>query len=281
MPDKKKLPQQANLKYLYNTRKYLFWAGFLGLLMTGILIFSIIPQIMASMELYNDLISENKRFSQLKIKAAQLDESASSLLMSNKDKINQALPSRKPLLELLSGLNLVGQKTQVSFTDISLNPGKISTESAQLAETSSTKSSKKKKAKKSPPKYDVLNLDVTVTGGIDNVNQFLSEIEKIAPFTTIVDLALNERSDRSGLDEDSAQTVFEAKITVTTYFFTKEIAANVNALLQSELTVPERKVVEDLQDFTYTSLEQQSQIRGGGLENLFPNISAFPGLENL
>ena len=139
----KKATQKTSFKYFYNTRKYLVWSGIVGLITLALLFASVIPQFNSISKLYSNLIKENKRLAQLKIKVAQLIDSENSLIVANSDKVNQALPSKKPLLELLTSLNNVGQESQVLFNDISLTPGKISTSSAKAAPTS-----KKKKLKK-------------------------------------------------------------------------------------------------------------------------------------
>jgi hypothetical protein len=267
----KPLNQQNNLKYIYNTRRYLVWSGFFGLLAIILIFASLVPQINSISELYSDLIKENKRVAQLRIKVAQLVNSNDSLIMTNADKINQTLPSKKPLLELLTALNGVGNKSKVRFDDISLTPGKISTDSAETKQSSR----KKSKAASSTTKHETLHLDVTVTGGINNINLFLTEIEQIAPFTTITAMTLNEKSiDNATID--SGDAVFEAKLTISTYFFSKSISVNVDAKLP-ELTVSQREIIDNLQGFTYSTIEQQDEIKGGGLDNLFPNIgvSAF------
>ncbi|NCN87741.1 MAG: hypothetical protein GW941_02505 [Candidatus Pacebacteria bacterium] len=264
----KSLNQQNNLKYIYNTRRYLVWSGFFALLSLILIFLSIIPQISSISGLYSDLIKENKRLAQLKIKVAQLIDSNDSLIITNLDNINQALPSKKPLLELLTSLNTVGNQSRVRFNDISLSPGKISTESAETNQNGRTRS----KSTANPTSYESLFLDVTVTGPLNSINQFLTEIEKIAPFTTITAMTLNEKSvDNTNINSQDA--VFEAKLTISTYFFSKSVIVNIDAKIP-ELSVSQREIIDDLQEFTYTSVEEQFEIRGGGLENLFPNIES-------
>lgn len=269
-----KLNQQNNIKYFYNTRRFLVWTGFLGLLSVGIILLSIVPQISSTTNLYNEMLKENKRLAQLRVKVAQLDDASNSTIFVNSDKINLTLPSKKPLLELLSGLNSIGNKTQVSFADISLTPGKISTESAETAA-----SQKKKESNVAAKKYEVLDLDITVTGKIQSINQFLKEVELLAPFTNVTAMTLNERT-TSGQELSFAETVFEAKLTITTYFFNRAITATIDSSLP-ELTAAQQTVINGIQNFTYTTVEAQSEIKGGGLENLFPNVDSLPDAVNL
>lgn len=271
---KVKLNQQNNIKYFYNTRRFLVWTGFLGLLSVGIILLSIVPQINSTNKLYNEMLKENKRLAQLRVKVSQLDDASNSTILVNSDKINSTLPSKKPLLELLSGLNGIGNKTQVSFNDISLTPGEISTKSAESAATK-----KKKESNIAAKKYEVLDLDVTVTGKIQNINQFLKEVELLAPFTNVTAMALNEKT-TNNQDLSFSDTVFEAKLTITTYFFNRAITATIDSSLP-QLTAAQQSVINGIQNFTYTTVEAQSEIRGGGLENLFPNVDSLPNVENL
>lgn len=265
------LNQQNNLRYIYNTRRYLVWSGFFGLLTVLLIFVSIIPQINSISGLYSDLIKENKRLAQLRIKVAQLVDSNDSLIITNAEKVDKALPSTKPLLELMTALNQVGTNTNVRFNDISLTPGKISTDSADTKT-----SSRKTKATSGKESYESLNLDITVTGNINDINQFFTEIEKIAPFTTITAMTLNEKSADSQF-ADSSTAFFEAKLTITTYFFPKEISVNIDAKIP-ELTVSQREIIDNLQNFTYINVDEQFEIRGGGLENLFPGVDALPSI---
>lgn len=268
----KPLNQQNNLRYIYNTRKFLVWAGFFGLLSVILIAVSIVPQINSVTELYGDLINENKRLAQLRIKVAQLVDSNDSLIIANADKVEQALPSQKPLLELMTALNDVGTNAKVRFNDISLTPGKISTESAETKT-----SSRKKSSSTNRNSYESLDLDITVTGDINNINTFFSDIEKIAPFTTITAMTLNEKSTDSQ-NVDSTNAIFEAKLTITTYFFPKEINVNIDARIP-ELSVSQREIIDNLQEFTYIDVEEQYEIRGGGLQNLFPGVGSLPSIQ--
>lgn len=266
--------RQNNLRYLYNTRRFLIWSGFLGLLSVLLVALSVVPQVNSISELYSDLLKENKRLAQLRIKVAQLDDASNSTIMLNSEKINLTLPSKKPLIELLSGLNNIGNKTRVSFTDISLTPGKISTDSGEVAA-----SSKKRETSTASKKYEVLDLDVTVTGPIQNINQFLKEAELLAPFTNVTAMTLNEKSGNT-LAETGQVTLFEAKVTITTYFFNRAITATIDSSLP-EITPAQLTVINGIQDFTFTAVEQQLEIKGGGLENLFPNVTTLPGIADI
>lgn len=263
MAKETKKDQQKNIKYLYNTRRYLFFTGMVVGLFFLLILFSLIPQINSVRENYSDMIAANKRLAQLQLKANQLEQSENSLIINNVDRVNQVLPSRKPLLELLTGLNSVGSGARVEFTDIQLTPGNISTGSAELAPTRSTNRAN----------YEVLNLTVRVTGGLDNINSFLERIENLAPFSTVTSLSLNERTNDE-LDE-SPIPLFDADVTISTYFFTREISSNLSAALP-QLSPAQEEVIGQLQNFTFTSVTEQNQIQGGGLENLFPGIESIP-----
>lgn len=266
--------QQNNLKYFYNTRRFLVWAGFLSLLSIGLVVFSLVPQSQSALGLYGDMLKEGKRLVQLRLKLAQLDDAANTAIMINTDKINAVLPSKKPLLELLTGLNNIGGTSSVIFSDISLTPGKISTDSAEV-ETNIRQRSRTQVNRK----YESLDLEVTVTGPISNVNQFLKEVEMLAPFTNVTALTLNEKTGPSGI-EGGADSSYEAKVTITTYFFNRPLTATIDAAIP-ELSTAQQQTINDIQGFTYTTIQAQDEIRGGGLENLFPNVSTIPGIENL
>ncbi len=46
-------------------------------------------------------------------------------------------------------------------------------------------------------------MDLTIKGEADRVDEFIELIEKIAPFTSIVELKLNSRSDLETNNKDS------------------------------------------------------------------------------
>jgi Tfp pilus assembly protein PilO len=224
--EKKK--QTLNWRYLINTRRFILIAGALvvGALLIGAL--AIYPQITASADAYQDLVKSKQRIAKLRKKILQLDTYQDSAVLAQIDQIDLVMPLDKPLLELLSGLYYLSQETGVSFTDLSLSPGKITGEENLRGS------------------FGKIEVDLVIAGTFNQVNTFLKEVERLAPLTTVVDMSLDEK----GSPKIEDDTNFEAELTVETYYFNKEIIAKIDT------PVPEFKenhdqILNDIKEYTY------------------------------
>lgn len=253
---------KLNFKTLTTSRRYLSLAVIAGLVTAGIVIGVIIPQIQRILEIQALIAKERKVVAALERKALELEGLPSSTILTRSNRIDLALPSQKPLLQLLTSLNEVGAQTGVVFDEISLSPGAISTESATLKSAiSSGRPAASTRARSGP--YEELSVNIVVRGTLNQVNAFIRQTEQTTPVSTVTSLALQKIGNSTEVDPQ-----FESEIIVTTYYFTQSISAAIEAELP-KVTAQEEAVITQLDTFISPGVAKQDQIVGGGLVDLF------------
>ena len=246
------------VKIIWSTRRALVIAVALGLVMLVLVSAVIIPQFQQGMDLYNDLQSEKPALEKLKQKLAELENIAVSPEFAQVEVVEKALPSRKPLLELMVALGSVSQDTGTIVKKFELTPGLVASDSTTQKTDSKAN-------------YDQLSLDLTIEGTFAQIQDFLLKVEEISPFTTIVSMEIGNQLNTNA--EQFSQQVeedptFEAVLTTETYFFTQPISARIDSPLP-KIAQREMDVLNFLASFKPTDLEEQNEIKGGGLEDLF------------
>lgn len=247
------------IRILWSTRRplllaiLLFTAGFLVTMLV------LVPQFNEAMALYNNMQKEEPKLEKLEKKLAELQDIELSPEFAQVEIVNNALPSRKPLLELLVALDSVSQETGTKVKNFQLTPGLVASDSTVLSQSGKAGSA-----------YDSLSLELTVQGTFQQIQDFLLKVEEAAPFTTIVSMEIGNQlnANAPGFDELADDPVFEAVLTNETYFFTQPIAARIDSPLP-KIAARELEVLNLLASFVPTDLPEQTEIRGGGLEDLF------------
>lgn len=245
--------KQFNYKIIWITRRKLVYTVGLVALSLGIIALAIYPQITESIALSAKHEKEQPKLEKIQSKLASLQNIDSLTEYEQADTVNAALPSNKPLLEFLTSLNSVAIASNIAISDFALSPGSIATDSADATST-----------KKTGP-VDTLDLELEIKGTFDEVQQFLLDIEKISPFTTITQLSLGKGA--TAADRESNR-VIDAKLSTSTYFFTQSIKATVDAPLPT-LTAIDRTVLNALTLFQNYDLPEQTEIVGGGIQDPF------------
>jgi hypothetical protein len=218
----------------------------------------VVPQFQQGLDLYNDLQAEKPKLEKLEQKLAELENIAVSPEFAQVEVVEKALPSRKPLLELMVALGSVSQETGTIVKDFELSPGLVASDSTLLTNTTSAN-------------YDQLSLDLTIEGTFAQIQDFLLKVEEVSPFTTIVSMEIGNQLNTNAeefnqqIEEDPT---FEAVLTTETYFFTQPISARIDSPLP-KIDQREMDVLNFLASFKPTNLEEQNEIKGGGLEDLF------------
>ncbi len=249
------LPQNINWRLFVYTRKNFLISIAVILAAVLIVAFAIWPQIASITETQRKLSKEQKELQKVTIKLRELDTIKVSPEFNQTDKVNQVLPSRKPLLEFLSGLNTIAGITQVAVSDLKVNPGQIATDSSQLKTVS---------RKAGQANYDFLDLKLAVSGQLTDIQRFLSLIEQISPITTITQIDLN-RENKPGA---TGVILTKAELTLRVHYFTQQITTSLTATLP-QITAREKNIFKTIQDFTIPVAENPTKVTGGGNTNPF------------
>lgn len=239
-----------NLLIFWRTRQILIYSIGMVLLSIGLIAFGAYPQITATLELNAEAQKKRPQLEVLERKMAQLENVRFDPDFSQVDVVNEALPSKKPLLELLTNLNAISLANNINVTGFQLNPGLVASSAAE-AQLSTRKKGD----------IDTLDVELTIEGERGDVNKFLSSVEMISPFTTIIKLTIS--TTKVGEIEKSV-----AQLTTNTFFFTKSIKTTIDSPLPA-LAANEKTVLTELASFEIPELSEQTEITGGGLEDLF------------
>ena len=249
---------ELNLTLLMRSRKHLVSAVALGLAAVILLALSV-SQISAIFETNRQLSREQEKIQQLNIKAQALEELKFSPEFAQAARINEVLPSKKPLLELLNNLNSVANETQVVITEFQVNPGEIATDSTQVSPQAAAQT------RQQNTDYDQLDLALTIVGDLGQVRRFMDLIERVSPLTTITNLIIDRKVSQSlGLGENLTR----ADLALSTYYYTKSISAALSAPLPT-IASTQSEIFQAILDFTPSELEEQTTIISGTQSDLF------------
>lgn len=197
-----------------------------------------------------------KKINQLDGKINELRALKQTPEYAQAQKMNDVLPSHKPLLELLNNLNSVANQTNVSITEFKINPGEIIAE----GETEQNVSVKKRKT----GDYDQLNLDLSILGQLDDVKEFMTLIERVSPITTITSLTIDRKATNIGNNQQQTR----ADLSLSTYYYTKSVSSTLSSVLP-KITQEERDIFQAILDFSPPEIENQTQIISGNNTDLF------------
>ena len=261
--------EHKNLYHELHVRRFalLSLATLIVSIATGFFIFFVeIPHIL---QLRQDVKTEQAKSTLLNQKVQDLQTAYALETADNQRKVNLALPSQKPLLPLLAGVDISSQGSGAAVTQIEATPGKllplgpngqplpVASGSAALADTTLV-----------PSKVngvDTLHIIVTVKGTLTQVHAFIDRVETMTPFTDITEIKL------SSLDFGTQNTgQFEAKLGLTAFYYTQAIQLTVDSALPV-IGAKEQKFLQNIDSlsFSQSAQSQQNGISGGGLKDLF------------
>ncbi|MGD9129902.1 MAG: hypothetical protein PVJ09_05440 [Candidatus Woesebacteria bacterium] len=252
----KKPKRPFNLRLFMSTRRFMFF-GIICFVVAFLMVFLFTyPQLGAISELRNKISPQERKLKSYEQKVLKLNQIQSMPEFQQSSKVDEVLPSYKPLLELLSNFNQIAKQTEVKFTKFELSPGEIASPGAELAISK----------RQSVTGYDTLEVEMTVEGELKQVDQFMNLIERITPLTTIIDFSIQRRGIAQG--QSASKVKAEAEILTHTYFYTQTVEATLHANLP-QIGQTEIKVLNLIEELKPSEFKQQTQIIGGDKEDLF------------
>lgn len=250
--------QELNYRIILSTRRALVYAVGIGLGAVVLILALLIPQVQEVLDLNAQIRKEEPRTEQLRDKLAALESIVATAEYQQVAVVEDALPSNKPLLELLMSLNTVAQQTGVTVTNFSLSPGLVASDSATL---------QAQLKQRNANGYDSLKLDLAISGTFAQIQDFLLQIEQISPFTTVISMNISGEVNSLTQTTDGTRP-FSATLGTETFFFTQPISVRVDAPLPV-IGSQQQAVLQALASFVPTNLPEQTEVLGGGLEDLF------------
>lgn len=248
--------RKFNFRLFIATRRYLALTIAFATAGVTILLFAAYPQVGTITSSYKKLQSEQSRLDKLQKKAIELEQIKLLPEFAQASYVDEVLPSHKPVLELLTSLNDAANNSQVIITDFVLSPGEIATDSTKVTST-----------RRSNTNYDVLELELTAAGQLEQVEKFMALIERISPITTITDIALS-RTTSTNQDTGEETIAARANLKLNTFFFTQSIKSSIEATLP-QIGTKEQNIFETIREFTPSNFEKQTEVQGGGQTDFF------------
>jgi len=266
--------KDVHVEYFLRARRYLVLTVVLGVAVLGLVALLWMQEVPQVVDLWGKLQTEKQNAAALQRKAAALQSSAAIDQVDNYHKIDTLLPSKKPLLQLLDNLGAAATSAQVSLSQIQTTPGRVATNSAQLQSDASTLAVSVPNEKING--IDVLDVGVTVDGSLPQINAFVKNIENITPISDITQFQLTQTMGSQQTSQGVVQSAngYEAKLRVTSYYFTQPISVTIDASLP-EVNATEQQFLNQLSTFNFASETQQQNVQGGGLNDLFNTPGAI------
>ncbi|NCN06789.1 MAG: hypothetical protein GW946_03025 [Candidatus Pacebacteria bacterium] len=252
----KEKKQNFNLQLFLHIRQRLVIA--IGVCLGTLLVVFLfgVPQLQQAFETRAKLQKESARLDKLKQKLSELDSVSYEPAFGQVEFISETLPSKKPLLELLTSLYAVTQKSGVIVDDFSVRPGLVATTAAELSKVTKNKNAG----------YDTIDLTLTITGSFDQIQDFILLTETVTPFTTISSFSLNATFGESTSQKE--RNVFTADLATSTFFFTQPISVSLEQPLP-KLAEQDYIVLSELSEYERINLPEQSTVFGGGSIDFF------------
>jgi hypothetical protein len=281
-----------NYKLILRNRRFLIMTALLAWANFILIMYVLKPSVTKITRTTNKLSSQQQELSKLEQKLSELNQIHLSDEFRKKDKVDEVLPSHKPLLELLANLNQAAKKTKILFTNFEISPGKVASPGAEV------------ELNQGGQGYNSLELELSIKGLNADVEEFISLVEKIAPLTTITQLEISrqetqpeqaqhqleqavQRQNANGtatasgqnqdLTDDQTQTEFNsdqahivttANMIMLTYYYTKDVESTLSSSLPS-VGEEEVKVFDTIQKFRPSNFEPQTELKHSDLEDIF------------
>lgn len=257
----KKQPHQSldtnSFKLLWSTRKFLVLAVAIGGLtvLIGLVTANLVTQ--GVLTAWNDLGEVGKMKLRSEAKLSELQKLEQSPDISYQEIVESALPTKKPLLELIQSLSLASQQTQVGIGQFSLAPGLLASGSAGLSDA---KQSKVNGA-------FVLASAYNVRGTFAQLSAFLKLIEQLSPFTTVTNLVISGKI--SHVDQNEQ---FQAKVGSETYYYNQSVSSKIGDALPT-LGPESKAALEAIKQYSVIIPLLQTEIQGGGSDSFFEDAT--------
>lgn len=258
-----KITTETNWKMIFTNRRYLVESVVLFVASICIVLFATIPQIQAIFDLQAKVNKQRPVVTNLDTKLNNLEQVEVSSEFAQASLVNDALPSRKPLSELLISLQSSADQSGAEIVNFQVSPGELATGSAQPRASS----------RKGSTDYDYLEMEVELDGTLQNIQTFLTRVEQFAPFTTISAVGIEAPQQAQQFGQQSTATL-TSTLKIRTYFFTKSIQSTVESVLPS-VTARDKEVLSELETFQNITVTDSQTIEGGGNQQLFGDVDSL------
>jgi hypothetical protein len=136
----------------------------------------------------------------------QIDDSSESLKLIE---VEKAIPSRKELAPLIVGIGNLANKNNLQLAGLNFKPGKVATESSNLAQVPENSAIPAGQNTKSSAKDNVA-FTATLTGSLESLRQFLVDLEGAKQLLGVSSIKSKHQEDGSYKFELQANAPFKS-----------------------------------------------------------------------
>jgi Tfp pilus assembly protein PilO len=168
---------QNSIRFLYLRYKdspyYSLLVLIFVLLICFLLVFQIIvPQVNNWFSIRDEAIAMRQKIAVLRSNFTFISSLNKLTLENNRQTMIRALPAEKDFADIINAVAVTAVRSGVSVDDFSFNLGRISSTSADLVKSGEDLSS--------------INLSLSLSGGVDRVKKFITEIGEKLPLSEVV-----------------------------------------------------------------------------------------------
>lgn len=202
----------------------------------------------------NDLAKSRARLEELNQRVSSLQTLRDGDLGEMQDVVEQALPSEKPVFELLTSLSNLAVQSGVRITDLQTSPGSIATDAARLrpaAGASSANLTPSQQAalaqrNRNRPAYESLKVTLVADGQFEALNGFLLSLGNLLP---LVDLA-EVRLAPTGPVRDGVRN-FSGELDLLVYWMPYPELSDTQKIEAARLSQSQRDAFEAISTYQY------------------------------
>ena len=219
------------LRVQLRERRYLVFSGASIIVALLLTLFVLIPRLEVLMGANETLNVQTDELTRLAKKREFLEAFNTGDFKLQNNTVNQILPVSKPFMQLLYSLQNLSKEQQVTLGGLELNPGSLSTESAEALVSSGAEDVQK------------LPLTVTLLGSSENIRSAIDKMSYLAPALDVKKFSLGVKAIK-----DVPQTVYEAKIEVDALYAPMKVVAG-GTVIPATLTTEEEAYLPELKAF--------------------------------
>ncbi len=266
-------PSQVNFRTILGIKKYLYFPLITVLVVVGLLFLLVIPSLRKISLLRGEISDETETKKVLIRKEEVLKSLDEAQLLSQVERLERAVPSRKDVYSLLASLNGLAFSNGVSLSRFSLTPGSLATASASSSATSQTQVSEAVAGRGETAALSLLEAAVEVSGPFDGVKAFLLKLESLVPLMRLISLELTpatEETTTSISTHSAFPVVFEVTANLVIDMFYAPLPTQLGVITDpvQEITDSEKNVYERILSFTSFSASPSATV-STGREDIF------------
>ncbi len=240
-----------DIKKAQKVSKLMMFFGFLILVFVGS------AQVKAVFKTLDEIKQKQQIIEKLKKKNNQLKNIQTIIDDQNIQKINELLPSYKPIKELIINIDTAAKNSDIGILQYSTQVGEIEKDT----NTNNITQQKIQKAKK---QNNYLEMQLKIIGEFSNIQKFTSLLEKMSPFMTVTKMDMVYKETKSN------KYLATTDIYVRIFYFnqTDKIVQKIDEPLP-EITDAQKQVLKQIVEFIPNNIKYDETIIESNREDLF------------